>query len=226
MSSPRTVLDAALYWDTYYADVFRFGQGTEHILALLGRTPPVHTWSDLGSGSESLLWSIALNARRLTSVDTDPDRLATLTAFARTGRPRGIHTVALALCGRDADAFPQHCRCLTSTLVADCLTPERLPLRVLSADLLTQFGLLGLCRNTGHFTDAFTRLHAHLPEHGWAAGANWVPADSTGRVHLTHGAYQHAARQANLHLLQLDRLPSTDPDFPHIWTYLARRIPR
>ncbi|GAA1464571.1 hypothetical protein NE857_08995 [Nocardiopsis exhalans] len=226
MSAPRTVLDAVPYWDTYYGNTFRFGQATEHILDLLSQVPPVPTWTDLGAGSESLLWATALDTRDLTAVDTDPDRLATLAVFARTSRPRGVHQVALALCGRGPEHFTDRCRSLTATLVADCLSPGRLPTWALRADLLTQFGLLGLCRDPLHFTDTFVRLHAHLPENGWAVGANWVAADSTGRVHLTHQTYRHAARRAGLHLLHLDRIPSTDPQFPLVWTYLARRMPR
>lgn len=224
--TPRTVLDAGPYWNTYYGDTFRFGQATEHILDLLGQVPPVRTWTDLGAGSESLLWATALDARHLTAVDIDHARLATLTEFARAGRPRGIHQVALALCGRDPEHFTDRCRSLTSTLVADCLSPDQIPPTVLGTDLLTQFGLLGLCRDTRHFTDAFVRLHAHLPENGWAAGANWVAADPTGRVHLTHQIYRHAAHRAGLRLLHLDRIPSTDEQFPFAWIYLARRMPR
>jgi hypothetical protein len=222
---PRTVLDAAPYWDTYYGDTFRFGQGTEHILDLLARIPPVHSWTDLGVGSESLLWATALDAGRLSAVDADPARLATLTRFARDGRPRGVHQVALALCGRGPDAFTRRCRALTATLAADCLTPHRIPSAVLGSDLVTQFGLLGLTGTPAQFTDTFTRLHAHLPEHGWAAGANWVAADPAGRVHLTHDLYRRAARAAGLHLLHLERIPSTDAQFPFVWTYLARRTP-
>ncbi|WP_116246857.1 class I SAM-dependent methyltransferase [Nocardiopsis sp. FIRDI 009] len=226
MNRPHTVLDANAYWNTYYADTFRFGQGTEHILDLLLNVPPVRTWTDLGAGSESLLWATALDAHHLTAVDVDPERLATLTEFARTGQPRGVHQVALALCDRDLDTFSDRCRSLTSTLVADCLTADQLPPRVLGVDLLTQFGLLGLCQSPAHFADVFTRLHTHLPGGGWAAGANWVPAHPKSRVHLTRSLYQRAARAADLHLLHLERVPSTDPQFPFVWTYLARRMPR
>ncbi|MFV2198487.1 hypothetical protein [Nocardiopsis sp. LOL_012] len=225
MNRPRTVLDANAYWNTYYADTFRFGQGTEHILDLLLNVPPVRTWTDLGAGSESLLWAAALDAHHLTAVDADLERLATLSAFARTGRPRGVHEVALALCDRDVDTFAHRCRSLTSTLVADCLTGDRLPPRVLGADLLTQFGLLGLSRDSRHFTDAFRRLHQHLPGDGWAAGANWVPAQPKDRVHLTRDLYQNAAHTADLDLLHLERVPSTDSQFPFVWIYLARRMP-
>lgn len=224
--TPRTVLDAAPYWDTYYGDTFRFGQGTEHILDLLSQIPPVRSWTDVGAGSESLLWATALDVDHLIAVDADSDRLTTLTEFARAGRPRGVHQVALALRGHDLGHFTERCRSLTSTLTTDCLQPGPLPTRVFGADLLTQFGLLGLCRHTRHFIDAFTRLHTHLPENGLAAGANWAAAPTIGRVHLTHQTYRHAAHHAGLRLLHLDRIPSTDPQFPLVWTYLARRMPR
>ncbi|MFE1102391.1 hypothetical protein ACFW4K_17885 [Nocardiopsis alba] len=224
--TPRTVLGAAPYWNTYYSDTFHFGQGTEHILDLLSQIPPVRSWTDLGAGSESLLWATALDTDRLIAVDADPDRLTTLTEFARAGRPRGVHQVALALRGQDLEHFTDRCRSLAATLVTDCLQPGPLQPQVFGADLLTQFGLLGLCRDARHFIDVFSHLHTHLPENGWAAGANWAAADLAGRVHLTHEIYRNAAHRAGLRLLHLDRIPSTDPQFPLVWTYLARRMPR
>lgn len=227
MSAPRTILEATGYWENYYGDAFRFGQGTESILDVLSLVPPVAGWTDLGAGSESLLWAAGLDAHRLTAVDIDPNRLTRLREFAHTARPRGVHAVALALCGRTSpDAFATRCRSLAATVQADCLIPSQLPPHLLEVDLLTQFGLLGLCQSPRQFTDAFTHLHRHLPSGAWAAGANWMSANTHGRVQLTHELYQRAAERAGLHLLHLDRVPSSDPQFPCIWIYLARRTPR
>ncbi|MES0833118.1 hypothetical protein [Nocardiopsis tropica] len=228
--TPSTVLDADSYHRLYYADTFRFGQGTEHILDLLTQIPPVATWTDLGAGSQSLLWACALTAGRLTAVDVDALRLAHLTTAARAGQPRGVHRVALALAGTNptTQTFAARCRRLPTTLTADLLTPapHPPPLRLaLGADLITQFGLLGLTTTPPQFIDAFTRLHTHLPPGGWAAGANWVPATRDTRIHLTHALYRHTLHRAGLDLLHLAALPSTDPDFPLVWTYLARRHP-
>ncbi|GAB3173054.1 hypothetical protein GCM10027059_43380 [Myceligenerans halotolerans] len=228
---PDTVLDAETYWRTYYADTFRFGQGTEHVLDLLTHIPPVSTWTDLGAGSESLLWACALEAQKLTAIDNDAHRLATLATTARAARPRGVHQVALALGGTPptTTAFAERCRSLKTTLRADLLAPD-VPLLspacdALGAQLVTQFGLLGLTTTPGEFTDAFAGLHARLPTHGWAAGANWVSADATDRVHLTHDLYQSALARAGLDTLQVRCVASTDSDFPLVWTYLARRQP-
>lgn len=230
-ASPTTILDADAYWCTYYADFFRFGQGTEHILDLLTCIPPVPTWTDLGAGSESLLWACALTAQTLTAVDYDPRRLAILTEAARSARPRGIHRVALALTRNTptSETFATRCRSLRTTLTADLLTPHHphppVLRRALEADLITQFGLLGLTTAPAAFICAFTRLHTYLPPGGWAAGANWVPAVPTGRVLLTYALYRYALQRAGLQPLYIQALPSTDPDFPLLWIYLARRHP-
>ncbi len=222
-----TVADAHEYWRRYYAEQFRYGQGTEDVLTSLMHIPPVDTWVDYGSGSESLLWAIALRARRLIAVDLDPARLDILRQFAHSAQPRGVHTTALRLCGRsDPDAFASRCQSLTGLVLADCLT-GRVPTELAeeSLELVTQFGLLGLCRDIAHFTDRFTELHRVLSPGGWCAGANWVAREQTGRVQLTEALYQHAARQAGIHLLLLHRVPSTDPDFPAVWIYIGRRTP-
>ncbi|WP_059008003.1 hypothetical protein [Streptomyces specialis] len=91
MTRPATAPAADAYWQRHYAGAFRFGEGTEDILAALTHLPPAASWADLGSGSESLLWAGALRAGRLTAVDADPARLALLARFAARARPRPVH---------------------------------------------------------------------------------------------------------------------------------------
>lgn len=227
MTGSNTVADAHEYWRSYYAEQFRFGLGTEDILAALTQIPPVNSWVDLGSGSESLLWAIALRARRLVAVDADPDRLAILRRFAAAERPRGVHTTALGLCGRtEPRAFADRCRSLTRVLHAGCLGHE-LPndphLKPFSFDLVTQFGLLGLCRDRDHFTTAFARLHRLAVPGGWVAGANWVARSLDGRVDLSAALYRAAADRAGVQLQFLRRIASSDPDFPAVWTYTGQK---
>jgi hypothetical protein len=181
---------------------------------------------DLGSGSESVLWAIALRAQQLTAVDTDPERLVILRDFTATGRPRGVHRTALALCGRTPQDFARRCRSLHATVTADCLTglmPAHPCLAEGETELLTQFGLLGLCRDERHFTTCFTSTHRLLTPGGWAAGANWVPRDLAGRVALDEPLYRQAAARTGIHLQLIQRLPSADPDFPAVWIYIGRK---
>lgn len=228
MTGPRTIAGPQEYWERYYAEQFRFGLGTEDVLAALMQVPPVGMWADLGCGSESMLWAIALRAGRLVAVDTDPQRLAILRTFTNAGRPRSVHRTALTLCGRsDPEDFPVRCRSLAATVVADCLTgrPSSDPsLPTAGFELVTQFGLLGLCRDAEHFTDCFTAGHQLLEPGGWAAGANWVARDSQHRVELTEQRYRVAAAHAGIDLLLIHRVRITaDPDFTAVWTYIGRK---
>ncbi|SHG79730.1 methyltransferase domain-containing protein [Streptoalloteichus hindustanus] len=231
MNGAQTVANADAYWRRYYAERFRFGLATEDILAVLMQIPPIDSWADLGSGSESMLWAIALRACRFVAVDADPQRLEILRQFAARGRPRGVHATALRLCGRtDSNAFEMRCRSLSAVVRADCLAqslpadPHLIPG---SFELITQFGLLGLCRDAEHFTTSFTHLHFLLTPGGWTAGANWVARDSRGRVELTEQLYRNAATRAGVNLLLLKKITSADPDFPAVWIYLGqtRRTP-
>lgn len=227
MSGNETVVDGEEYWRRYYAEQFRFGLGTEDILATLTAIPPVQTWVDLGCGSESMLWAIGLCARQLVAVDVDRTRLEILGQFAEVGRPRGVHTTALALCRRaEPGDFLVRCRSLVARVRADCLDGS-LPddLTETTFDLVTQFGLLGLCRNDEHFTTRFAAIHRLLAPGGWTAGANWVARDPRGRVELTHQLYQNAAAQAGVQLLLLKRITIADPEFPAVWTYVGRTMP-
>lgn len=225
MNTTGTVADAHEYWRRYYAEQFRFGLGTEDILATLMQVPPVDSWVDLGSGSESMLWAIGLRARRLTAVDADTQRLDILQQFVATGQPRGVHITALRLCGRtDPGEFTARCRSLSAVIKADCLTgpfPADSPLTPGSFELVTQFGLLGLCRDDEHFTASFARLHRLLAPGGWTAGANWVSRDQHDRVELTESLYRATAARAGVRLALLHRIASADPDFPAVWIYVG-----
>ncbi|MFG1849603.1 class I SAM-dependent methyltransferase [Micromonospora carbonacea] len=221
----KTVHDADPYWQTYYNDAFQFGMGTEDILQALATLPAVHTWCDLGSGSESLLWSIPLTAHHLIAVDIDPERLAILSRFAARRQPRPAYETALTLCNRTGADFAQRCRALAGTIVADCLASPALPLAPASTDLITQFGLLGLTTDPPHFLDAWRRAHAPLAPGGWCAGANWIPEPSRqhGRVALTDRLYRHAFADAGIRPHLLRRVASSDPQFPSLWLYLGRK---
>ena len=226
MNEVDTTAEPREYWQRNYADGFHFGQGTEDILATLMQVPPVNSWVDLGSGSESMLWAIGLRAHKLVAVDADPHRLEILRQFTATGQPRGAHTTALRLCGRTRpDAFSTRCQSLAALVHADCLTgplPSDPHLVAGSFHLVTQFGLLGLCHDAEHFTTAFAQFHRLAIPGGWTAGANWVARHPEGRVELTEQLYRTAATQAGVRLLLLHRIPSTDPDFPAVWTYVGQ----
>jgi hypothetical protein len=226
MSDVDTVTNAQEYWQRYYADQFHYGLGTEDILATLMQVPPVDNWVDLGAGSESMLWAIGLRARRLVAVDVNPHRLEILRQFTTSGQPRGTHTTALQLCGRThPDDFTARCRSLTALVHTDCLAgplPHDPHLTPGSFDLVTQFGLLGLCRDANHFTTTFTHLHRLAAPGGWVAGANWGTRNPRGRVELTEQLYQDVAARAGVRLLLLHRFPSADPDFPAVWTYVGQ----
>lgn len=193
MTGPHTVLDANTYWEQHYGEEFRFGQGTEHILAMLRRLPPAASWADLGSGSESLLWATALHVGRLTAVDTDPRRLAILTDFAAAARPRPAHRTALALSRRtEPGAFTARCRWLTAAVTADCLTGRPLSHPALGQgfDLVTQFGLLGLTAAPNTSCAASPPRTNSLPP---AAGR---PAP-TGKPPTSPAAYGSPARSSS-----------------------------
>jgi hypothetical protein len=222
--TPQTIASASEYWKQYYGSEFVFGLGTEHILAALRQVPPAGRWIDAGAGSESLLWSTALEARRLIAVDRDEQRLRTLRAYADARQPRGAYRTALALCDRTPSDFTRRCESLSATLTADCLNGSPLPLEPCSADLVTQFGLLGLTTSPGHFTRAWAACHEPLTAGGWAAGANWAAARQPGRVSLTRQLYQAAFTQSGMSPLLIEQvLVSGDPDFDSVWIYLGRK---
>ena len=222
--TPQAIAGAGEYWERYYAEEFIFGLGTEHILAALRQVPPVGTWADLGAGSESLLWSLALDTRRLVAVDRDGQRLRTLRAYAGARQPRGAYRTALALCGRTSGDFALRCDRLAATVAADCLTGPSLPLRPACAELVTQFGLLGLASTPARFTSAWVACHDPLAPGGWTVGANWVAIGQPGRIRLTRQLYQAAFARCGITPQLIEQVTvSGDPDFDSVWIYLGRK---
>jgi hypothetical protein len=223
--TPQTVAAAQEYWDRYYGEEFIAGLGTEDILAALTTVPPRRTWLDLGAGSESLLWSIPLQAERLIAVDLDPARLRILRACAATQQPRGAYRTVLDLCGRAEADFAIRCRSLAATLAADCLSSEPLPFMPASIDLVTQFGLLGLTTSPSQFLACWTRAHAPLASGGWCAGANWnATGPGQDRAQLTRQLYEGSFAAAGIMPLLIARVPITgDADFDSVWIYLGRK---
>ncbi|HEX3963913.1 MAG TPA: hypothetical protein VHZ03_45930 [Trebonia sp.] len=184
----QTIAGPSEYWEQYYGCEFIFGLGTEQILAALRQVPPTGTWIDIGAGSESLLWSIALETHRLIAIDRDEQRLRILRAYADACQPRAAYRTTLVLCDRTPGDFIARCESLSATLSADCLNGSSLPLRPCSAGLVTQFGLLGLTSSPGQFARAWAACHEPLVPGGWAAGANWTAIRQPGRVRLTPAA--------------------------------------
>jgi hypothetical protein len=220
----HTIVGARQYWARYYSGQFIFGLGTENILAALQQIPPASTWLDLGAGSESLLWSIPLDAGRLIAVDLDSRRLALLRGYAVARQPRGAYQTALDLCDRSRADFTQRCDRLAATVIADCITGQPMPARDSCADLVTQFGLLGLTTGQEEFLAAWRNCHQPLAVGGWIAGANWTATSRRARVDLCEQLYIAAFARNGMTALLIERIPITDdPDFDSVWIYLGRK---
>lgn len=215
-----TTLNAAAYWNSHYGEEFVFGWGTEEILKLLRGIPPVKTWIDVGAGSESLLWACAFSAEHLVAVDVDEHRLTRLRDYASRTEPRGAYLTALELTGRTAAEWPAICARLRGTQVADCL--NGVPPVTDRAELVSQFGLLGLCPDQASFRLCFAALAALAVTGGWVTGANWMARQAEDRVRLTPELYRLAAADCGVELTQLRRIPSVDPAYPVIWAYVGR----
>jgi hypothetical protein len=222
---PRTIANSQAYWDRYYGDQFIAGLGTENILAALGRVPPRRTWLDLGAGSESLLWSIPLQADDLIAVDLAPERLAILRAYAAAEQPRAAYQTVLEFCDRSPADFATRCRRLSATLAADCLSGMPLPFAPAGVDLVTQFGLFGLTARPDQFLTCWKNAHAPLAADGWCAGANWnASASGQHRIRLNRRLYDEAFAATGITPSLITRVSITgDADFDSVWIYLGRK---
>jgi hypothetical protein len=220
----RTISGARDYWNLYYGDQFIAGQGTEEVIAALLDVRPVGIWLDLGAGSESLLWSIPLRAERLIAVDLDPKRLALLRTYAASHRPRGAYQTVLERSRRTSADFVDRCGRLVAEVIADCLTGQSLPFMPESAELVTQFGLLGLAASSEQFFASWQAIHEPLAAGGWCAGANWQATADRDRVRLSNCLFTSAFGLAGITPMLIIRVSvAGDADFDSVWIYLGRK---
>jgi len=99
-----------------------------------------------------------------------------------------------------------------------------MPARDRCADLVTQFGLLGLTAGHEEFLAAWKNCHQPLAAGGWMAGANWTAISGRGRVDLSEQLYTAAFARNGMTPHLIERIPITDdPDFDSVWIYLGRK---
>lgn len=215
---------AQTYWRNYHDREFIHGMGTEHVLQALTEIPAADTWADIGSGSESLMWACALDVHTLAAADSDGDRLRLLEQNRSLADPPRTYQMAMHMAGRSADHWSAVRTMNVETAVVDCLSGK--PPFQRSFDLVTQFGLLGLCRDRRHFDACFDALARMVRPGGWFVGANWQAADLTGRVVPSRELYTTAIERTGMQCFRAARIVSTDPDYPAVWLSVAKRPSR
>lgn len=169
---------ANCYFRLNYGSPFRTGQGTEIILRELQENAVEGTWLDLGCGSNSFFWRSAMpNNLKLTGVDYDADTLELAKDLQRSGYRQGAFEYAHN--HFSSLSWKEYYDISSQFLRMDLLNGnlDELPM----ADMVTEFGLLGLCKNKTHFGQRLMSFLHHVNVNGLLIGANWIFSDKKSR---------------------------------------------
>lgn len=224
------------YLADYFNDAFVPGMGAEAILAVLaehgGPGGRVGRWLDLGAGTSTLFWSLALErVDEIHAVDVIPEALIVLDGFVRAGRVPPCYRDVMAMLGRPADHLAEMRRRMAGYMVFNALGPWPRALDPERFDLVTGFGTVGILPDAASHAACIAEIARHLAPGGRIVGTDWIRSqafidrDGHDNRYLDRPALERAADLAGLELLHGTRLPIRgDPLYDHIliWAFAAR----
>lgn len=161
------------YFNDYYGSAFKNGQGTEEILDLINKYSTNGTLIDFGSGSNIYFWLLAFNQiDKVKCVDISKE------AFYLNEQIRKKELYPKS-CDYPINKYDKNYEKILNTnidyLIYDILNR---PLVIDEKyDNVSQFGLLGLCRNKGEYIENLSKLFRLLKKDGILLGANWYFSD-------------------------------------------------
>lgn len=157
------------YFNNYYGSSFRKGQGTEEILDVINKYSKDGTLIDFGSGSNIYFWLCAFKKIEKTlCVDISKE------AFYINEQIR------------KKELYPQSCEYALHKYNKNFSDVLKTNINYLIYDILnfsvditvkydnvTQFGLLGLCKNEKEYTSNLEKIYGLVDNSGILIGANW-----------------------------------------------------
>ncbi len=220
------------YLKDYFSHAFVPGMGTEAILAALGQHGRGGRWLDLGAGTSTLFWSLALDdVSEIWCCDVVPEALVVLNEFARSSRVPPCYQDVMTLLGKPASHVAEMRARLRTYVVFNALANWPSAMSEDRFDLITAFGTLGIAPNETAFAASVEQIARHLAPGGRAIGTEWIRSpdfiarDGHDNRYLDKPVLEACARSSGLSLLDGTRLPiGGDPLYDHIlvWAFAAR----
>lgn len=163
------------YFEDYFNDEFRYGQGTEGILNTLARFGRGGEWLDLGAGPSTLFWSIPLDdLSSVSCCDVAAEALRVLDDFVRGDEVPICYEQVLKMYGKTPAHLSSTKRKVSDYYLFDAMRPWPEELANRRYDLLTEFGLFGLAPSPERYLTCFDHLRPHLRDNARLLGADWI----------------------------------------------------
>lgn len=173
---PRKLAYFQAYQNEYFNQAFLPGQGTEEILDALAAVPAAGDWLDLGAGTSTLFWAIAVpGPRSIACADVIPEPLAVLDRLVREeGDLPACYRDVMEMRGTPPGRMGTARRLFRRYLLLDALKPWPPALAGERFGLITAIGIFGLAAGPEAYAACFPGLAAHLRGGGHAVGADWI----------------------------------------------------
>jgi hypothetical protein len=216
------------YMQRYFNHRFIAGQGTEHVLQLVKEHHAQGRWLDVGAGTSTLFWSLALEkATSVTCVDIVPEALKVLHDFRMTDELPRCYAEAAAVIGVGGRSLRS--RALPwRYLVFDAHSPW--PERLLEQYAnVTAFGCFGTARNATSYPKGLAFARPFVQPGGVLIGCDWcrslafVRREGLDNRYMTAAFLNSAAREAGFEAITVQQYPiDGDPLYEHVVAYVLR----
>lgn len=220
------------YFDSYFNNEFRYGQGTEDILAALDRFGKDGDWIDLGAGPSTLFWSIPLDGiRSVACCDVASEALKVLYRFANSDEVPRCYAQVLDMFGKSAAHLDEMKQRIHRYHVFNAMRAWPYKLVNHRYDLITELGLFSLAPSPERYLKCFEHLRPHLESSGRIVGADWVRStafikeEGHDNSYLSRQLMAEGAERAGVELLSCTRSKIKDDplyDAVFVWAMGAR----
>lgn len=214
------------YFNDYYGSEFKKGQGTEEILEMIHTYSKRGTLVDFGSGSNIYFWLLAFkDISSVTCVDISLEALL-ISDEIRKGN--------LIL---KSSEFPAK-KYKSSIENVVKIPVEKKVLDIFNDDLelfdkfdnVSQFGLLGLCKNEDEYIKNLNKILSFLNDDGIFLGANWIFSDvyvtrkGFSNDYLTEELIIKNAKKSGYEILFVEKFPiKNDINYDYVLVYALKR---
>lgn len=215
------------YFNDYYGSEFRRGQGTEEILEMIHNYSKDGTLIDFGSGSNIYFWLLAFkDISKVICIDISLEALL-LSNEIKKGN--------LIL---KAGEFPSKKYKLSIKDVVKIPVEQKI-LDVFNDDLnvfnkfdnVSQFGLLGLCKNEEEYIKNLNKLLLLLNDDGIFLGANWIFSDiyikkmGFSNNYITENLIIKNCQNNNYSVLYVEKISiKNDINYDYVLMYALKRV--
>lgn len=215
------------YLENNYKKPFKPNQGLEEIFEIIQEFSDGDSWIDLGSGATSFLWNIPMKKKNsINFVDIDMEIETLIKELQCTKYNDGCFKYAFETYSDKtaSDVYNQNYIYYTYDLLNKKITFNQ------QYDLVTQFGLLGLCNNKQHFIEKTEEIINILNDNGTYIGANWVYSSKRiiekqhNNTFITTELIYNIANKFNLSVEKIKKIDIlNDSEFDSIILYVLKK---